>query len=224
MECILYQIGYLGYLEFTSGAGYSMQAQKLNILMSLASRESTVEQFLNRIDELDEIVVQHAQRSQARLTLTTAHSAKGLEFDTVVLLDCMDDIFPAHSAVEKWKLGMEDEMEEEARLFYVACTRARKRLILPYANFSANTPAVPSRFLSRLMEPEQKEEQAAADGIRLYPGLMIEHKNFGRGQVVSINRDKGTFTAFFGKNGTRTLTIQILKTDTVRPLATKKTR
>lgn len=223
MECILYQIGYLGYLEFTSGAGYSMQAQKLNILMSLASRVSTVEQFLDRIDELDEIVVQHAQRPQARLTLTTAHSAKGLEFDTVVLLDCMDDIFPAHSAVEKWKLGMEEEMEEEARLFYVACTRARKRLVLPYANFSANTPAVPSRFLSRLMEPEQKEEQTKADGIRLYPGLMIEHKNFGRGQVVSVNREKGTFTAFFGKNGTRTLTIQILKTDTVRPLASQKT-
>ena len=223
MECILYQIGYLGYLEFTSGAGYSMQAQKLNILTSLASRVSTVEQFLDRIDELDEIVVQHAQRPQARLTLTTAHSAKGLEFDTVVLLDCMDDIFPAHSAVEKWKLGMEEEMEEEARLFYVACTRARKRLVLPYANFSANTPAVPSRFLSRLMEPEQKEEQTKADGIRLYPGLMIEHKNFGRGQVVSVNREKGTFTAFFGKNGTRTLTIQILKTDTVRPLASQKT-
>lgn len=223
MECILYQIGYLGYLEFSSGAGYSMQAQKLNILMSLASRVSTVEQFLDRIDELDEIVVQHAQRPQARLTLTTAHSAKGLEFDTVVLLDCMDDIFPAHSAVEKWKLGMEEEMEEEARLFYVACTRARKRLVLPYANFSANTPAVPSRFLSRLMEPEQKEEQTKADGIRLYPGLMIEHKNFGRGQVVSVNRERGTFTAFFGKNGTRTLTIQILKTDTVRPLASQKT-
>lgn len=222
MECILYQIGYLGYLEFTSGAGYSMQAQKLNILMSLASRVSTVEQFLDRIDELDEIVVQHAQHPQARLTLTTAHSAKGLEFDTVVLLDCMDDIFPAHSAVEKWKLGMEEEMEEEARLFYVACTRARKRLVLPYANFSANTPAVPSRFLSRLMEPEQKEEQTKADGIRLYPGLMIEHKNFGRGQVVSVNRERGTFTAFFGKNGTRTLTIQILKTDTVRPLASQK--
>ena len=222
MECILYQIGYLGYLEFTSGAGYSMQAQKLNILMSLASRVSTVEQFLDRIDELDEIVVQHAQRPQARLTLTTAHSAKGLEFDTVVLLDCMDDIFPAHSAVEKWKLGMEEEMEEEARLFYVACTRARKRLVLPYANFSANTPAVPSRFLSRLMEPELKEEQTKADGIRLYPGLMIEHKNFGRGQVVSVNRERGTFTAFFGKNGTRTLTIQILKTDTVRPLASQK--
>lgn len=222
MECILYQIGYLGYLEFTSGVGYSMQAQKLNILMSLASRVSTVEQFLDRIDELDEIVVQHAQRPQARLTLTTAHSAKGLEFDTVVLLDCMDDIFPAHSAVEKWKLGMEEEMEEEARLFYVACTRARKRLVLPYANFSANTPAVPSRFLSRLMEPEQKEEQTKADGIRLYPGLMIEHKNFGRGQVVSVNRERGTFTAFFGKNGTRTLTIQILKTDTVRPLASQK--
>ncbi len=225
MDCILYQIGYLGYLEFTSGAGYSMQAQKLNILTSLASRVRSVEEFLDRIDELDEIVVQHAQRPQARLTLTTAHSAKGLEFDTVVLLDCMDDIFPAHSAVEKWKMGMEEEMEEEARLFYVACTRARRRLVIPYASFSANTPAVPSRFLNRLREPAQKEngrhtaENILQSGeLRLYPGLMIEHKNFGRGQVVGVNRERGTFTAFFGKKGTRTLTIEILKTDTVRPV------
>ena len=106
MDTILYQLGYLNYLEYTSGTGYSIQAQKLNILISLASRTKTVEEFLNRIDELDEIVAQHARREDgrnARLTLTTVHSAKGLEFDTVVLLDCMDDVFPAHSAVEKWK-------------------------------------------------------------------------------------------------------------------------
>lgn len=216
METILYQIGYLGYLEYSSGTGYSIQAQKLNILLSLASRTKTVEDFLNRIDELDEIVVQHSERSDARLTLTTVHSAKGLEFDTVVLLDCMDDIFPAHSAVEKWKLGMEEEMEEEARLFYVACTRAKKRLILPYANYSANNPVVPSRFISRLMEEEKPANVLQKDdGLRLYPGLYIEHKTFGKGQVVSIDRSRGTFSVFFGKNGTRTLTMTILKTGTV---------
>lgn len=227
MDTILYQLGYLNYLEYTSGTGYSIQAQKLNILISLASRTKTVEEFLNRIDELDEIVAQHARREDgrnARLTLTTVHSAKGLEFDTVVLLDCMDDVFPAHSAVEKWKIGMDDEMEEEARLFYVGCTRARKRLILPYANYSANNPVIPSRFLSRLMEekpPKQENSSSTPTGLRLYPGLMIEHKNFGSGQVVSVDRERGTFTAFFGKKGTRTLTMAILKSDTVRAAKSK---
>lgn len=225
MECILYQIGYLSYLEFTSGTGYSMQAQKLNILCSLAARVQTVEAFLDRIDELDEIVAQHAQRGEAgkedlpsaRLTLTTAHSAKGLEFDTVVLLDCMDDVFPAHSAVEKSRVGMDDEMEEEARLFYVAATRARRRLVIPTANFSANTPAVPSRFVARLTQSKESDTaELHSGGLRLYPGLNIEHKNFGRGQVVGVDRERGTFTVFFGKNGTRTLTMQILKGDTVR--------
>ena len=51
-----------------------------------------------------------------------------------------------------------------------------------------------------------------------YTHLNIEHKNFGRGQVVGVDRERGTFTVFFGKNGTRTLTMQILKGDTVRKI------
>lgn len=214
LDMILHQIGYLDYLEYSCGTGYSMQAQKLNVLMSLASRVKTVEEFLDRIDQLDEVVSLHSQRQDARLTLTTVHSAKGLEFDTVVLLDCMEDVFPAHSAVEKYKENMEEEMEEEARLFYVACTRAKTRLVIPYANYSADNPAVPSRFLSMLEKETSPKETES--GLRLYPGLSIEHKNFGRGQVVSVDRKKGVFTAFFGKNGTRTLTMAILKSDTVK--------
>ena len=113
---------------------------------------------------------------------------------------------------------MEEEMEEEARLFYVACTRARRRLVLPCAQFSANDPVVPSRFLDRLLHPQEKDLSIGANQLRLYPGLKIEHKNFGRGQVMSVDRTRGVFTAFFGKNGTRTLTMAILKSDTIRPL------
>lgn len=67
-------------------------------------------------------------------------------------------------------------MEEEARLFYVACTRAKKVLVLPYANYSGNNPALPSRFFSRLLEDPQKDSSGEADvgNIRLYPGLMID--------------------------------------------------
>lgn len=223
MDSILYQIGYLSYLEYTSGAGYSMQAQKLNILTSLASRVKTVEEFLNRIDELDEVIAQHSEHNHAKLTLTTVHSAKGLEFDTVILLDCIDDVFPAHSAVEKWKTGMEEEMEEEARLFYVACTRAKKRLIIPYSNYSANNPVVPSRFVFRLTQEDEPDSQkgnssAQSGALRLFPGLYIEHKNFGKGQVVSVDRKRGVFTVFFGSNGTRTLTLELLKSNTIRAI------
>ena len=223
MDSILYQIGYLSYLEYTSGAGYSMQAQKLNILTSLASRVKTVEEFLNRIDELDEVIAQHSEHNHARLTLTTVHSAKGLEFDTVILLDCIDDVFPAHSAVEKWKTGMEEEMEEEARLFYVACTRAKKRLIIPYSNYSANNPVVPSWFVFRLTQEDEPDSQkgnssAQSGALRLFPGLYIEHKNFGKGQVVSVDRKRGVFTVFFGSNGTRTLTLELLKSNTIRAI------
>ena len=214
LETILNQIGYLSYLEYSCGSGYSMQAQKLNILLSLASRVKTVEEFLNRIDQMDEIMAVHSQRTDARLTLTTVHSAKGLEFDTVVLLDCMDDIFPGHSAVEKFKHGLAEDMEEEARLFYVGCTRAKNRLVIPYANYSANNPAVPSRFISMLEKEKSKKEKAA--GIRLYPGLVIYHKNFGKGQVVNVDRAKGVFTAYFGPKGTRTLTMAILKGGTIK--------
>ena len=94
MDTILHQLGYLDYLEFSSGNAYSMQAQKLGILTSLASRVSTVELFLDRIDELDEVIAQHTQRTDSRLTLTTVHSAKGLEFDTVILLDSSMTFFP----------------------------------------------------------------------------------------------------------------------------------
>lgn len=223
MDSILYQIGYLSYLEYTSGAGYSMQAQKLNILTSLASRVKTVEEFLNRIDELDEVIAQHSEHNHAKLTLTTVHSAKGLEFDTVILLDCIDDVFPAHSAVEKWKTGMEEEMEEEARLFYVACTRAKKRLIIPYSNYSANNPVVPSRFVFRLTQEDEPDSQkgnspAQSGALRLFPGLYIEHKNFGKGQVVSVDRKRGVFAVFFGSNGTRTLTLELLKSNTIRAI------
>jgi DNA helicase-2/ATP-dependent DNA helicase PcrA len=61
------------------------------------------------------------------LTLSTIHSAKGLEWGVVFMLWALDGRFPPVRAFES-----EDTLEEERRLFYVACTRAKERLFISY--------------------------------------------------------------------------------------------
>ncbi len=66
-------------------------------------------------------------KDEEYLTLSTIHSAKGLEWKAVFLIWALEGRFPSSLAVESV-----DNLEEERRLFYVACTRAMDRLIISY--------------------------------------------------------------------------------------------
>jgi DNA helicase-2/ATP-dependent DNA helicase PcrA len=85
---------------------------------------------------------------QGSVTITTIHSAKGLEWRRVYVTNLVEGSLP-----HKFSLGSEDEIEEERRLFYVACTRARDLLVwcVPERQQSPDgtrlTRLVPSRFL-----------------------------------------------------------------------------
>ena len=129
----------------------------------------------------------------------------------------MDDIFPAHSAIDKEKQDQHDDIEEEARLFYVACTRARKRLIIPRSNFSSDQPVEPSRFIDRLLHDPIKAVSGTG-GSGLFPGMKILHPSFGEGQVMSLDRDGGKAVCFFKGAGTRTLSTEFLLSGKVRRL------
>ena len=67
-----------------------------------------------------------------RISIGTMHLAKGLEFQAVVVMACDDDIVPSQARIET--VADEDELDEvyetERHLFYVACTRARDRLLI----------------------------------------------------------------------------------------------
>ncbi len=82
----------------------------------------------------------------APLWLMTAHGAKGLEFDRVIIPDCNERIFPYG------ELLSQDSIEEERRIFYVAMTRAKKSLELLYLTGDGRRPRLPSRFLNPLLE------------------------------------------------------------------------
>ena len=81
-----------------------------------------------------------------KVTLMTIHMAKGLEFKNVYIVGLEEDLFPS-----QMMLSSRAELEEERRLFYVAITRAQKKLFLSYAltryRFGRLKNCEPSRFL-----------------------------------------------------------------------------
>ncbi|NLN05606.1 MAG: ATP-dependent helicase [Clostridiaceae bacterium] len=84
--------------------------------------------------------IEFKEDKQSNITLSTAHSAKGLEFDTVFIVDLVNGEFPKRES-----LGG-DMLEEEGRLFYVAMTRARSKLFLVYPEMRGNNQEEASVF------------------------------------------------------------------------------
>ncbi|MCF8378382.1 MAG: UvrD-helicase domain-containing protein [Bacteroidales bacterium] len=84
-----------------------------------------------------------------KVTLMTIHAAKGLEFPMVYVVGMEENLFPSIQS-----LGSRSDLEEERRLFYVACTRAENRLFLSYAQnryrWGNLTICEPSRFLDEI--------------------------------------------------------------------------
>ena len=93
-----------------------------------------------------------------RLTLSTIHSAKGLEWSTVFVIWTLDGRFPSVHSLHK-----EDELEEELRLMYVAATRAKESLFFTYPSnvWDRSTGLIlnqPSRFLDNIPDDILEKE------------------------------------------------------------------
>jgi DNA helicase II / ATP-dependent DNA helicase PcrA len=124
---------------------------------------STLPEFLERIT-LEQREAEDAQEDERGnlVTLMTVHSAKGLEFDAVFMVGLVDGIFPHFRAIAD-----DAGLEEERRLFYVALTRARKRLFLSTFRQREERgevrPSRPSRFLKELPQELLEKEIAVRE-------------------------------------------------------------
>ncbi|MGI6108416.1 MAG: ATP-dependent helicase [Eubacteriaceae bacterium] len=129
IRTILYEIGYMDFLEYRIENGIKREyiTQKLDILRTLAGRESTLTGFFDRLGQLRRIVIDPAKPQRSGPVFTTIHSAKGLEFEKVMMMDLYDSVLPASLQ------GTPEEVRrgwlEEVRLFYVGVTRAKRELI-----------------------------------------------------------------------------------------------
>ena len=105
-------------------------------------------------------------KSSRAVKLMTVHAAKGLEFPYVFVTGLEQDLFP-HKRMGAGPQSKEDS-EEERRLFYVAITRAKKKLYLSYASvrtiFGQRQVNAPSEFLSDIDDAHTEHETGDSDG------------------------------------------------------------
>ncbi len=160
------------------------------------------------------------------IRLMTVHAAKGLEFNNVIIMGVVDNIFPSKRAVIEGVGGI----EEERRLMYVAITRAKEKLFITSNNgynYVAGGHNKPSRFIREMgMEPsdptqgvsfsamaqeavrsfETSHGVAANKRVRYKKGEVVIHDEFGEGIVIVVNDDENTLRiAFNFPHGTKTI-------------------
>jgi DNA helicase-2/ATP-dependent DNA helicase PcrA len=122
---------YMPILEETYD-DHPKRAKDLDQLISIMDRYDHLESFLTDMaieppnTSKDQTFSTDASRDN-RLTLSTIHSAKGLEWHTVFIIWALDGRFPSMHALNK-----EEDLEEERRLMYVAATRAKENLLITY--------------------------------------------------------------------------------------------
>ena len=90
-----------------------------------------------------------SNKNKKGVFLSTIHSAKGLEFDRVYMLDLYDEEFPTTSSIDAFNNGDFHALEEERRLFYVGMTRAKSHLTLITMD-DKKGEIKPSRFIDEL--------------------------------------------------------------------------
>ena len=101
--------------------------EQAKVLFDLATSYKTTLQFLTEIT----LEPPTTLGTEKDLTVSTIHSAKGLEFKYVFIMDCIEGSLPGKSKAHTTEQEKKD-LEEERRIFYVACTRAKKYLYLMY--------------------------------------------------------------------------------------------
>ena len=144
--------------------------------------------YLNRItllsrDDMDD------EQDKGKVNLMTIHASKGLEFQVVFIAGAEEGLMPHAHAVEE---GGDAAVEEERRLFYVAVTRAQKRLLISSCKFrrkmGGSIECQPSRFLDEIPpnlvqyhEPSKEVEKEKAHEL-----LQNMLKNFSKPRVPKL--------------------------------------
>ena len=119
--------------------------ETLDLIADSTRKVSGYPDWLEQIDAYEAALAESSQdRGQNAVQLVTMHSAKGLEYTTVILPDVNEGNVPQKKADKI------DNPEEERRVFYVAMTRAKEKLFLFYLKKNIEKKVLPSRFLKEI--------------------------------------------------------------------------
>jgi DNA helicase II / ATP-dependent DNA helicase PcrA len=146
----------------TEETGMTLDDLIFQLTLDRPKGDGTEKQLYDRQLETGELTQQQYDQKMQELkngsvTISTIHSAKGLEWARVYVTNIVEGSLP-----HRYSMGSDEEIEEERRLFYVACTRARDVLVLcvpEKVQVQANTQRLaPSRFLAEIGVSKPPEE------------------------------------------------------------------
>ena len=206
---------FMGYQEYLKRSGAN--GSKLEIIKTIGRLVESPEKLLERLEELKTIIQEKNTDYDCPFILSTIHASKGLEYETVYLMDVVDGILPEKVPTSVYKAEKEEieVYEEERRLFYVGATRAKNQLNLL-------TIQKPSKFCSELLGKTKTGEKeihtrkqknnygkshkvdfymdkgngiTAPDTAKSYQelldelgaGVIVKHKKFGQGVVIDMD-------------------------------------
>ena len=200
LESLLKQIGYFEYLQKDDSQTADDRIENINEFLGYLREQEALPDF-DLATFLSELPLQSRSESISdAVTFLTVHSAKGLEFRALFVVGMEEGMFPHVRSLES-----AEDLEEERRLFYVAMTRAKEKLVLSWSQrrslFGSNATSHPSRFLDeipawfkvlrqseRFLKPVEStnrnpEKEPAAE-FRV--GSIVHHEKFGRGSVMEV--------------------------------------
>ena len=181
-----------GYIKTLRDIGTEEAESRLGNLQELVSAardyelreaDATLAGFVDRLSLLSDTDEEQGSQS-ARVWLMTLHSAKGLEFPTVVIAGMEEGLFPHARSAED-----DEELEEERRLCYVGMTRAQSQLVLTSAArrrvFGEYQSSEPSRFLDEL--PGDLVDIVEPDRPPVYPTHASRGAQWSRGRRYRVD-------------------------------------
>ena len=161
-------------------------------LKAIASNLSNLSEFRDKLNMLrTEMIKSKKNKGINAVTLITAHGSKGLEWDQVLIIETQN--LPSRDSIEKSKDGDGSALAEEARLMFVAITRARKKLHLLYPSEQNGQKVSPSIFfnkLDKIANPLRTEVAITSKNkFELVEGMLIQHKKWGKVEIEKIDGD-----------------------------------
>lgn len=180
-------VGYDGYLNEYADYRRMKPEELLSVadeLLESSKPFATFEEWFDHIESYGQELKKQSEqskRSDNAVEMSTMHSSKGLEYRIVFIIDANEGITPHSKSV------LDEDMEEERRMFYVAVTRAKERVHIFYVKERFNKPVSVSRFVGEMIYDISEFGQ----------GVEVVHKKYGEG-IVNKN-DSGKVVIYFPK-------------------------